>query len=298
MKYLRSHADVVVLAAAALLASLTCGAQPLPNLSNPDSARAYVRIVIKNQLRSDQDKSHYMYRLQTRTKNGVQTRENIETDVLTLSRLVAINGQPLNMQQKVAEDARLQELLNDTDEQQKKVRKDKEDQQHTQRLLQSMPDAFIYTYEGTEPGPNGSELIRLSFRPDPNFNPPSHEAQVFVGMQGKMWIDPASAHLRKIEATLFRNVNFGWGILGHLDKGGRFIIEQERLPTGRWEQTHEILDFTGKALFFHTISIHDNETESDFRRVPDHLSLKDGLEMLNQQAAVLAQNASGLRGER
>lgn len=286
---------LVIISALVLTAAQGWAQAPAPaQLQNPSALRGYIRQVIQNQLRSDQDRSHYMYRLTTLTKNGVtQTRENIETDPLTVSRLIAENGRPLTPQEKAAEDARLQQFLNSPDQQQKKIRKEKDDQEHTRRLLQSIPDAFIFSYVGNEPGPDGSELVRVTFRPDPNFDPPNHESQVFQGMQGTMWIDTKTTHLKKIDATLFRQVNFGWGILGHLDKGGHFLIEQTRLPTGRWEQTDEVLDFTGKALFFHSISIHEHDTESDFRRVPDRLTLHEGIDMLNRQVAVLAENKPG-----
>ena len=88
-------------------------------------------------------------------------------------------------------------------------------------MLSSLPDAFLYTYAGEQPGPNGSPLVHLTFKPNPKFNPPNHETMVYLGMQGDMLIDPKAARIAKIDGTLFKDVDFGWGILGRLYKGGQ-----------------------------------------------------------------------------
>ena len=41
------------------------------------------------------------------------------------------------------------------------------------RLFTMLPDAFVFNYAGG----NGN-LVKLSFRPNPNFHPPSLEARV------------------------------------------------------------------------------------------------------------------------
>ena len=102
-------------------------------------------------------------------------------------------------------------------------------------MLTSLPDAFLYTYAGTQPGPNGDELVHLTFKPNPNFNPPNHETAVYQGMQGDMLIDPKAMRIAKIDGTLFKDVDFGWGILGRLYKGGKFFIEQRDVGGGHWE---------------------------------------------------------------
>ena len=90
--------------------------------------------------------------------------------------------------------------------------------------------------------------------------------------------------IAKIEARLVKDVNFGWGILGHLDQGGHFAFEQkpvESNPT-HWEPAHMLLNFTGKALIFKTIKINDDETTSDYRPVPD-MTVAQAVELLKKR---------------
>ena len=52
------------------------------------------------------------------------------------------------------------------------------------RLFKMLPDAFVFDYAGAD-----GNLIKLSFRPNPDFRPPSLEARVFHDMEGEMWVD-------------------------------------------------------------------------------------------------------------
>ena len=62
--------------------------------------------------------------------------------------------------------------------------------------------------------------MKLKFKPNPAYKPPSHVEQVLTGMQGELLIDKETRRLARIDGTLFQEVTFGWGILGHLNKGG------------------------------------------------------------------------------
>ena len=47
-----------------------------------------------------------------------------------------------------------------------------------------LPDAFVFGYAGD----NGN-MLKLNFRTNPDFHPPSMEARVFHYMEGEMWVD-------------------------------------------------------------------------------------------------------------
>jgi len=87
--------------------------------------------------------------------------------------------------------------------------------------------------------------------------------------------------------VLMQDVNFGWGILGRLDKGGRFSIEQADIGDGQWDLTRMNLSFTGKILLFKHLSIQQQETTSDYRRIPG-MNIAQALEMLKKSAEEVA----------
>lgn len=71
-----------------------------------------------------------------------------------------------------------------------------------------------------------------------------------------------------------------------------FEARQAEVAPGHWELTTLNVDMKGRVLFFKTIGVQQKEYRTDFRRVPDNLTLAQGVDMLLRQA--LAQlNQSG-----
>jgi hypothetical protein len=254
--------------------------------------RDFVRAAIYNELHAQAGGEHYMFKDIDKKPKANNTKLMIETKQATISRVIAIDGRPLNAQERAQDDGRVNRLMNDPSALRKKQQEQKEDEAHEQKLLSSIPDAFNFTFAGVQDAPSG-KLVRYTFQPDPNFSPPNHESRVFQGMKGEMLIDIDAKRIAKIDATLFQPVDFGWGILGRLDRGGRFLIEQRCLDGKRWETTHSVLHFTGKALMLKAISIQEDETLSDFRRVGDDLTIAQGIETLRKADEVVAQNGGG-----
>jgi hypothetical protein len=213
----------------------------------------------------------------------------VETEQGVIARMVAWNGRPLDAQQRAQDDAKIHHLLTDPAAMRKKQEQQRDDDEHAQRLLQAIPDAFLFKYVGVVEGKSGQE-VHYAFQPDPHFSPPNRETRVFVGMKGELFINLRYKRIAKIDAMLFQPVEFGWGILGHLDKGGRFLIEQSDIDGARWETTHSILHFTGKALMFHAINIQEEETLYDFQPVKPHLTLAEGVDLLRKNDDVVAEN--------
>jgi hypothetical protein len=222
---------------------------------------------------------HFMYRLHKLTPERNETRECLETVPGTICRVIALNDQPLSPEQDAKERSRIEHLVNTPDAWADRQKKQKEDADRARKMVAALPDAFIYKFEGTE---DNGRVVRLSFRPNPNWDAPSRELKVYEGMQGNAWIDQVAGRMVRIDATLFEDVDFGWGILGRLYKGGHFLIAQQPIAPERWETTKTVLDFTGKVMLFKSLRIKETETLTDFRRIDDHLNLAQGLKMLEE----------------
>jgi len=246
------------------------------------TADELVKRAVETQLKDPGGNIHFMFRLHRQSSDRDETREVLETDDGTVARVIMSNGKPLTEDQAKAEEQRLNRYLTDPSAWQQRRKRQKDDSDRSNLMLQELPKAFLYKYDGTDTGPNGEQLIRLSFQPNPGYNAPSRELRVYEGMQGNMWIDPAANRLVRLQAKLIRDVDFGWGILGRLYRGGSFEIEQRDIGDGRWDVVKTVLNFDGKELMFKGIHIHETETLSDFHRVPEKLRLADGIRMLQQ----------------
>ena len=157
------------------------------------------------------------------------------------------------------------------------------------RMLRALPDAFIYEYDGLEQsrpgvGSSGDELVRLKFHSDPKYDPPTRVEQVLTGMAGYLLIDANRQRIAKIDGTLVKDVGFGWGIFGHLDRGGQFQVEQGEVGGSGWEITRMNLSFTGKILLFKSLSIKKTEVYSEFQPVPANLTFAQGVELLHKES--------------
>jgi hypothetical protein len=257
-----------------------------------------VRATVANEVAAaNQDSVKHMWRDRKMASWGSQTRIYVETRDGMVGMTVAYNDKPLTPQQLQDEEGRLAGLVSNSEQLKRKQREQKEEAERTIRILKALPEAFLFEHDGTEAGTpivggEGKRLVRLKFRPNPEYRPPSHVEDVLVGMAGVVLIDPASRRIAEMDGTLFREVSFGWGILGHLNKGGHFLVDQTGVGEGCWEVSRMALTFNGKMLLFKNIAIKSDEIFSNFRRVPPDTTFAQGVEMLKAEQARLAQGGA------
>lgn len=270
------------------LASFASPGQEKPNVDPIQLVRA----AAKNEIRANDVQQYYMFKDTTQYKDHSITKEIVRTPQGGLSSAILINGRPLAADARKKDDDRLRKFANDPDARQRRRDSNKADDKRAELMLTSLPDAFLYTYAGTDRGPNGEELVHLKFKANPSFNPPNHETAVYQGMEGDMLIDSHAMRIARIDGTLFKDVDFGWGILGKLYKGGRFIIVQRDVGGGHWEEVEETLNFYGKILMVKSLTIWSTETMSDFRPIPSNLTTAQALDLLHNADVVAAENVS------
>lgn len=265
------------------------------------SAGELVRAAVANEVAAaDNSSVKHMFRSRRQTPKGSQTRLYVETTSAMAGMLIAINDKPLTPQQQQAERNHLAWLMGNPDQLRKKQAREKEDADRTLRIVKALPDAFRFEYAGMESSgvgldKEGTQLERVKFRPNPGYSPPSHVEQVLTGMQGYLLIDTTVRRIARIDGTLFREVTFGWGIFGHLDQGGQFLVQQADVGDGAWDITEMNLNITGKILFFKSLSKVSDEVLSDFRRVPSDLSFAKGVKLLEAEQEKLARSGQATR---
>ena len=92
--------------------------------------------------------------------------------------------------------------------------------------------------------------------------------------------------------VLFKDVGFGWGILGHLDKGGHFLVQQQEVADNYWMISSMKLDITGKILLVKSLVFNMTEVFSDFKPVPKDITFAQAVELLEKEEAVFAENST------
>jgi len=278
-----------------LLLTACVAAQQTTGPSPADPGKL-VRKAVQNEITTaGEDTGRFMFRGIKTTPRGSTTKLYVETREATAGLVIAYNGQPLTPDQRRAEEARVERFLSNPEELKKKRKQEREDEDRTMRIVRAIPDAFLFEYAGEEVGSPGigragDPLVKLKFRPNPRYEPPSRVEQVLTGMQGFVLVDVARYRIASVDGTLFRDVSFGWGILGHLDRGGHFQVHQQEVGGNRWDISRISLDFTGKILLVKNLTINSTEVFSDFKKVPPDLSFAQALELLKKESAVVAGN--------
>ena len=247
---------------------------PLPPL--PQDANQYLREVVKHEMAADaNDHSHWRYRIHREDEKGSQDRDVIDTKDGQLARTLLINGKPLTPEQRAADEARMKKLVEDSAERAKREKRAKDDEDKLMQMFKAIPDAFIFKYDGEENG-----QVRLTFFPNPHYDAPNRELQVFRSLSGKMWIDRAAGRLARMDGSLFEDVIFGWGLLGRLNKGGTFSVAQNRVGDNHWEVVALDVRMSGHAVVFKSINVKQLQRLTDFHRVSDDLTIAQAYQLL------------------
>ena len=268
---------VTSLAAMAFLVVSALSSRTIPAAIPGDEL---IRRVIANELASEErDHSHWMFRLETATKNGQQeVDEVVETKNGDLKIPIIINGREVTAKQREEGASRLEQLIHNPETLRKSAKDKNQDTARSQQLLRILPDAFVFNL-----GERQGNLQQLVFKPNPHFHPRNREAEVFHAMEGTVWVNDTQNRLAEISGHLMEEVKFGSGLLGHLDKGGTFDVKQESIAKGYWEMTVLNVDMNGKALFFKTITVRQKISRSEFKRVPDDLTVAQAIDLLKKQ---------------
>jgi hypothetical protein len=241
-----------------------------------------VKAVMSNETKpSGPDDIRWKYRLSKNVDGKQETREVVETKSGSLDRLLAIADKPLSVAQQRDETERILSLSHDPGALRKMEQARRKDAEQCEHFLQMIPKAFVFEYAG-----ESGNFVKVVFKPNPDYRPESREARVLHEMGGEIWVNAKQQRLASINGQLLEDVNFGGGLLGHLDKGGQFRVKRAELASGHWEITEMNVNMHGKALMFKSISVQQNEVRSDFQAVPDDLTLADAAGVLLGQSLV------------
>jgi len=288
----QSAPPVVKLVADSRSAGAMSVASRAPERSYEPTAGELVVAVVANEISDREKLRKWLCLIEKRAGKQTLTQLQVETKEGPLYRLLAIDGAALNLEQRRQDDARIGRLLKDPRQLQKLKQAQDEDEIKLEKLIGLLPAAFIYDYDGVE-----DNLLRVRFRPNPDYTPPTYEARVVHSLAGTILIDPEHKRLAKVSGQLMNRVDFGYGLLGRIDSG---TVELGRVPVGpqEWKTAFINIHFTGRLAIFKTISKEQYERRSDFRVVSSDLSLSDAKELLGSSILPRPQTAETSQGSK
>jgi hypothetical protein len=247
----------------------------------PQDARGFVRAVVANEVAADaNDHSRWMYR----DEDGVPGKGTVKLVIQTaqgdLSKTIERDGHPLPPQEQKDDERRMDAFVQDASLRQKQKHDHEQDSEKASALTKMLPDAFLWSIAEQD-----GTTTTLKFKPNPSFDPPTRESRVFAAMEGTMVANTGQKRIQQLKGTLSRDVNFGYGLLGKLEKGGTFEITRQELAPGVWAITATHVHIRGHALIFKSIGEEQDEVTSHYHPTPSSLSLADAAKMLKDGTA-------------
>ena len=241
-----------------------------------------VQRALANEMRAANDSQHPMrYLLRKSSPRLTTTKEICETADGAVARLVSINNAPLSAADEQREQARLDQLLSDPGKQRHRKQSQDQDTARALKVLRSLPVGFVFEYAGPGQGPTGP-VEKFSYKPNPEFDPPDLETQVLTQMAGEIWVDAAQARVTRLEGRLQQDVDFGWGILGRLYKGGTIVIQQAEVGDHQWRIVHFDMKMSARVVF-KTKSFDTTEDQSQFVTVTPGLRYREAIAILRDR---------------
>lgn len=217
--------------------------------------------------------SFLRYRLHVIDEKGDHLRDQIETSEGSVGRTLQSNGRPLTPAEDAAERQRLNDLLASPAAFARHIRSEQNNKQMGVHLLKLVPDAMLWSYTPGQPQlpnqPDGDPaLIVLDFKPNPAWSPPTMESEPLTGLEGRLWIDPRTRRMVRLEGSLTRAVNIGWGIVAHIYPGGTVTLRQANVGGQRWIVEHIVEQLNLRALLVKNVHQRLVFDTADYQPVP------------------------------
>jgi hypothetical protein len=233
-----------------------------------------------NEVAARQERLHFFYVSQERSvrTGGHLWKENvIETNDGPLHRLIAIDNRPLTADESAAEQRRIDYLVAHPDEFRRQNQAHKDDETRATQLLQMLSNAFVLVPDGEVNG-----CLRFTFQPKPDFRPSSYQERVAHEMAGTVSLKQPEARLCTLDAKILHPVDFGWGMLGHIDQGGHFSLGRTQVDAKNWKSDRISVHVNGRILMLKSLAQDQDAVRTDIRVVPPNLTLAQAAQIIRQ----------------
>ena len=259
-------------------------AQVESNAAVTGTAQSWADEAVRNEIKviEASDKRPLRYRQRKAGAKGDVTREVMVSRDGNVARLVEKDGQPITAEEDADERERLMDEMASPEDFAKHRRRNAEMRDSVIKVVELMPQAMLYSFAPGQPQIKGlgGNLVVVDFRPNPTFHPPTILAECLTGIEGRVWIDPHTHYLVRIEARVLRPVNMGFGILAKIYPGGTLSLDQVNLGGDEWVYSHVDEHLMARVLLVKNYP-EDNVISSwDFHPLPSLLSYQDSIRAL------------------
>src|SRR5882757_1366334 len=247
----------------------------LTPLSVAQTAQQILDAACANDIRQLSHGSLWESTSERRSGGHIYVERIIETVDGDVDQLLSVDGHAPDGADKSKNDKVLQGLLSSAQAREAMHANTIKEDNDAATLLRAVPKMFLAEDRDEKNG-----IVTIAFRPNPNFQPQSLEQRAIHGMSGTLYIDKKGMRLTGIDAIVAEQVQFGYGLLGTLDKGGTYMLQRVEVEPGVWKTKDTKIRLNGRVALFKNISKQSEESKSGWRRVPSNTTILQALAML------------------
>jgi len=244
------------------------------------SGKDLIQMVVSHEAEASKHRGYYTYlsvEKSERTGGHEWTERVAETTWGKVRFLIAEDGKPLTGDRLAAERARIEDEGRHPDVFKQQEAAKGEDEQHARQMMQLLPKAFLF-----DPPQQEGEYVRVRYRPNPDYQPSGMEERVLHGMAGSVLVDTKMLRTRELDGTMPQDVSIGFGFLATIHAGSNFSTTRQHVEGPDWKTETVHTDINGKALFMKSIARQQEAHHTDFKRVPDDITVADAVKLVEQ----------------
>jgi len=247
----------------------------LTPLSVAQTAQQILDAACANDIRQLSHGSLWESTSERRSGGHIYVERTIETVDGDVDQLLSVDGHAPDRADKSKNDKVLQRLLSSAQAREAMHTNTIKEDNDAATLLRAVQKMFFAEDRGEKNG-----IVIIAFRPNPDFQPQSLEQRAIHEMSGTLDIDKKSMRLTAIDAIVAEQVQFGYGLLGTLDKGGTYMLQRVEVEPGVWKTKDTKISLNGRVALFKNINKQSEESKSGWRRVPSNTTILQALAML------------------
>jgi hypothetical protein len=193
----------------------------------------------------------------------------------TYKRLIAVDGTPLTERELARRDqehaAHLEKERASRERETPQARRERVEKEAEQRrerdaIVNDAFNVFQARFIGRE-SLDGETVLVVALTPREDVRVATREGRWMKQFEGRAWVSEDEFQVAKLEMQARGDVSIGWGILGRVHEGSRFVFKRRKFEEA-WLPAEVIFDATGRTLLFRKFDIDLVTTYSQYKRIP------------------------------
>jgi len=205
----------------------------------------------------------------------LDSRGAVKSEDVDVSKIILVNGTPFEqivkhngkppsaVEQRVQE-VKLGKLKRETADARAVRRRE---QQENESFIREVPLGFDFRLIGEEVV-NGRPAYVLQATPHLGYRPHGKYGKMFLGVEGKLWIDKEDFGWVKVDGQVIQPVSLGL-FLARVQPGSHIMMQQVRVGDGTWMPRRVEVRVKAKVLFVVNYEIDRILTWSDYIPAPE-----------------------------